>query len=235
MNLDGTIGKTIGVAAVVLSSPLSAIPKEKHMEMELTPRQRQILDYIVQHTEAHGYPPTVREIGEAVNLSSSSTVHAHLKTLEQAGLIRRDAVLTRAIQVVAGNVETHKPKRIVNVPIVGHVAAGKPILAVEEIEDSFPVPRDFLTGGDGFMLRVKGESMIEDGIMDGDYVIVRRQNVADNGDTVVAMVEDEATVKRFYKENGHFRLQPANSSMQPMYFDNVEIVGKVVGLIRRMS
>jgi len=189
----------------------------------------------MQHTEMHGYPPTVREIGEAVSLSSSSTVHAHLKTLEQAGLIRRDAVLTRAIRVVAGNVETYKPKRVVNLPVVGRVAAGRPILAVEDVEESFPVPRDFMTGGDGFMLRVKGESMIDDGIMDGDYVIVRRQSVADNGDTVVAMVEDEATVKRFFKESGRIRLQPANTTMGPMYFENVEIIGKVVGLVRKMQ
>ncbi len=204
------------------------------MQRELTPRQRQILNYIVQHTEAHGYPPTVREIGEAVNLSSSSTVHAHLRTLESAGLIRRDAVLTRAIQVVAGNVASYKPKRVANLPVLGRVAAGRPILAVEDIEDTLPVPREFLSGGDGFMLRVKGESMIDDGIMDGDYVIVRRQNSAENGDTVVALVEDEATVKRFYRENGRVKLQPANSSMEPMYFDSVEVVGKVVGLIRKM-
>ncbi|MCL5104485.1 MAG: transcriptional repressor LexA [Armatimonadetes bacterium] len=205
------------------------------MEKELSHRQRQILQCIVQHTEAHGYPPTVREIGEAVNLSSSSTVHAHLRSLEDAGLIRRDAVLTRAIRVVAGNIESFKPKRVVNLPLVGRVAAGRPTFADQNIEDTFPVPREFLSGGDGFMLRIKGESMIEDGIMDGDYVIVRRQNAADNGDTVVAMVDDEATVKRLYKDNGRVRLQPANSSMEPMFYDQVEVVGKVVGLIRRMD
>lgn len=202
--------------------------------MELTHRQRQILQCIVQHTETHGYPPTVREIGEAVGLSSSSTVHAHLRTLEQAGLIRRDAVLTRAIQVVAGNVDPIKPKRVSNLPVLGRVAAGSPTLASQDIEDSYPVPREFLAGGDGFMLKVKGESMIDDGIMSGDYVIVRRQDSAENGDTVVALVEEEATVKRLFRENGRIRLQPANSSMEPMYFDNVQIVGKVVGLLRRM-
>lgn len=208
------------------------------MDRELTERQRQILQCIVQHTDMHGYPPTVREIGEVVNLSSSSTVHAHLKTLEQLGLIRRDAVLTRAIRVVTpdqGRSSDQASKRIVSLPLVGRVAAGQPMLAVEDIEDTFPVPRDFLSGGDGFMLRVQGESMIEDGIHSGDCVIVRRQNVAENGDTVVAMVEDEATVKRFYKENGRIRLQPANSSMDPMIYDSIEIVGKVVGLIRRMQ
>lgn len=208
------------------------------MDRQLSERQRQILQYIVRHTDMHGYPPTVREIGEAVNLSSSSTVHAHLKALENAGLIRRDAVLTRAIRVVTPDQpqsEQPQEKRVVSLPIVGRVAAGTPILAVEDIEDTLPVPKDFLAGGEGFMLRVKGESMIDDGIRSGDYVIVRRQNIADNGDTIVALVEDEATVKRFYKDNGRIRLQPANQTMRPMFFDSVEIVGKVVGLIRRMQ
>ncbi len=142
-------------------------------------------------------------------------MHAHLKNLEQLGLIRRDAVLTRAIRVVTGGAEPARPKLVVNLPLVGRVAAGTPTLAFEEVGDTFPVPRDFLAGGDGFMLCVKGDSMIDDGIHSGDYVIVRRQNVADNGDTIVAMVEDEATVKRFYKDNGRVRLQPANQSMSP--------------------
>jgi repressor LexA len=205
------------------------------MQKELTPRQRQILDYIVQHIDMHGYPPTVREIGEAVNLSSSSTVHAHLKNLEDAGLIQRDAILTRAIKIVTGKTASPKPKKVVTLPIVGNVAAGKPMLAVEDVEDTFPVPHEFLSGEDGFMLRVKGDSMIEDGIHNGDYVIVRRQSSADNGDTVVAMVESEATVKRFYVENGQVRLQPANQTMQPMYYPTVGIVGKVVGLVRKMG
>jgi len=203
--------------------------------MELTQRQKQILQYIVQHTQTQGYPPTVREIGQGVNLSSSSTVHAHLRALEQAGLIRRDPILTRAIRVVAGNIESFRPKRVANLPVLGRVAAGSPTLAAEDIEDTFPVPLEFLSGADGFMLRVKGDSMIEDGIKDGDYVIVRRQQTAENGDTVVALVDDEATVKRFYKEKGRIRLQPANASMQPMYFDGVTIVGKVVGLVRKMT
>lgn len=205
------------------------------MHKELSPRQRQILDYIMQHIEMHGYPPTVREIGEAVNLSSSSTVHAHLKNLEESGLIRRDAVLTRAIQIVAGTTSSYKPKKVVSLPVVGQVAAGKPMLAVEDILDTYPVPQEFLGGADGFMLKVKGDSMIEDGIHNGDYVIVRRQQTANNGDTVVALVDNEATVKRFYLENNQVRLQPANSSMQPMYFPEVAIVGKVVGLVRRMN
>ena len=203
--------------------------------MELSHRQRQIVQYILQHTETHGYPPTVREIGEAVGLSSSSTVHAHLRTLEQVGLIRRDAVLTRAIRVVAGNIDNCKPKHVTNLPLVGRVAAGSPTLATEDIEDTFPIPREFLAGGDGFLLRVKGESMIEDGILSGDLVIVRRQDNAENGDTVVALIDDEATVKHFFKEKGKIRLQPANSSMAPMYYDRVQVVGKVVGLMRKMT
>lgn len=204
------------------------------MLVELSHRQRQILQYIIQHSEAHGYPPTVREIGQAVGLSSSSTVHAHLRTLEQAGLIRRDAVLTRAIRVVAGNIEQLKLKQVINLPVLGRVAAGSPMLASQDIEDSFPVPKEFLEGGDGFMLRVKGDSMVEDGIMNGDYVIVRRQDTAEDGETIVALVDDEATVKRFYRENGRIRLQPANSSMKPLWFDNIRIVGKVVGVLRKM-
>lgn len=189
----------------------------------------------MQHIETHGYPPTVREIGEAVNLSSSSTVHAHLRNLEEAGHIKRDAVLTRAIKIVAGATASFKPKKVVNLPIVGQVAAGKPTLAVEDIEDTYPVPQEFLSGAEGFMLSVKGDSMIDAGIHDGDYVIVRRQQTANDGDTVVALVESEATVKRFYKDNDRIRLQPANQSMQPMYFQEVNVVGKVIGLVRKMG
>lgn len=203
----------------------------------ISPRQKQILSYIGQHTEAHGYPPTVREIGTAVNLSSSSTVHAHLKTLEEQGLIQRDAVLTRAIKLTDGGREDGgRPlnRPTINVPIIGTVAAGKPRLAVEDVEDVFPLPTDFISG-DGFILEVRGDSMIEDGIHDGDLVVVRRQPTADNGETVVAMIDNEATVKRFYKEKQRFRLQPANKRMKPMYFDDVQIAGKVVGLVRKMA
>jgi len=192
------------------------------------------LDCIGQHIQIHGYPPTVREIGEAVGLSSSSTVHAHLRNLEEKGLIMREAVLTRAIKVISGGAQGAKPKRLFSLPLVGRVAAGKPTLAVEDIEDYYPIPQDFLSGEDGFLLEVNGDSMIEDGIRDGDYVIVRRQPTADNGDTVVAQVDGEATVKRFYREHGRFRLQPANSQMKPIFLEEVEIVGRVVGLIRRM-
>lgn len=204
------------------------------MRKEITSRQRQILQYILQHIDAKGYPPTVREIGEAVGLSSSSTVHAHLRALEDGGLIKRDAVLTRAIKLLPGSPSRPKAPRVVGVPIVGRVMAGKPALAVEDFEEVFPLPHDFLGGTDGFMLRVQGDSMIEDGIHEGDLVIVRRQDVAENGDTVVALMENEATVKRFYREDGRVRLQPANSTMLPIYADNCHVVGKVVGLVRKM-
>lgn len=206
------------------------------MPKPLTARQKQIVVYIQQHSEAHGYPPTVREIGLAVGLSSSSTVHAHLKTLEEQGVILRDAVLTRAIKVVPTQTDGLRPqtKAVVHVPIVGTVAAGKPRLAVEDIEDVFPLPQDFVSG-DGFILQVRGDSMIEDGIHEGDYVVVRRQPDAENGETVVAMIDGEATVKRFYKERARIRLQPANKRMKPMFFGDVQVVGKVVGLVRRLA
>ncbi len=206
------------------------------MPKPLTVRQKQIVAYIQQHSDQHGYPPTVREIGLAVGLSSSSTVHAHLKTLEELGEIQRDAVLTRAIKVVPGRGQDLMPptKAVVHVPIVGTVAAGKPRLAVEDIEDVFPLPQDFVSG-DGFILEVRGDSMIEDGIHEGDYVVVRRQPDAENGETVVAMIDGEATVKRFYKERARIRLQPANKRMKPMFFTDAQIVGKVVGLVRRLA
>ncbi len=203
------------------------------MTKEMTPRQRQILHFILQHIEMKGYPPTVREIGEAVNLSSSSTVHAHLRSLEESGLIKRDAVLTRAIKLLPGTEREVKPKRVMNIPVVGTVAAGKPLLAIEDYEELYPVPHDFLAGAEGFMLRVKGDSMIDDGIREGDLVVVRRQSDAVNGETVVALIESEATVKHFYRENGKVRLQPANSTMAPIICDDCQIIGKVVGLVRK--
>ncbi len=210
------------------------------MPKPLSSRQKQILNCIEQHMSLHGYPPTVREIGSAVNLSSSSTVHAHLKSLEEGGHIQRDAVLTRAIKLVPGSrgEDYTRTKPVINVPIIGTVAAGKPRLAQEDIEDVFPLPTDFISG-DGFILEVRGDSMIDDGIHDGDYVVVRRQQTADNGETVVAMITHEevteATVKRFYKEKQRIRLQPANKRMKPMYFDDIQIAGKVVGVVRRMA
>jgi len=212
------------------------------MTRELSKRQHAILDFIRRHIGVHGYPPTVREIGQAVNLSSSSTVHAHLKALELRGLIQRDAVLTRAIKLTEASEPTsNRPELTLmnhvgvrQVPILGAVAAGAPILAVEDVEDFFPLPEDFV-GGDGFMLRIKGESMIDDGIRDGDYVVVRKQASASNGETVIAMMDGEATCKRLYVETGRIRLQPANSAMSPIYVDGAQILGKVVGVVRRMN
>lgn len=204
------------------------------MAKELSTRQRHILEYIIQHTEEKGYPPTVREIGEAVSLSSSSTVHAHLRALENAGAISRDGSLTRAIRMVPRGPVYSPTLRSVATPLVGHVAAGAPILAQQNVEEVLPLPQDITAGEGSFALTVKGESMIEDGILDGDIVVVRPQQNANNGETVVAMVEDEATVKRFYRENGHVRLQPANSTMDPIIVPDCHIVGKVVGLLRRI-
>jgi len=206
------------------------------MEKPLSVRQKNILKFIQQHLDAHGYPPTVREIGSAVNLSSSSTVHAHLKTLEERGHIQREAVLTRAIKLKGGSNSSTASRNSsgISLPVLGTVAAGKPRLAEEDIEGYFSVPDNFLVG-EGFILVVKGDSMIEDGIHDGDYVIVRRQSTAENGETVVALMDSEATVKRFYKESNRVRLQPANSAMSAIYVNDVTLAGKVVGLIRRFS
>lgn len=204
------------------------------MPKELSTRQRRILDFITEHIEDKGYPPTVREIGEAVDLSSSSTVHAHLRALEAAGAISRDGSLTRAIRTVPKGpvfLPTCKP---VNTPLLGRVAAGAPILAEQNTEEVLPLPADIAGGEGSFALTVRGESMIEDGILDGDIVVVRPQQTARNGETVVVMVEDEATVKRFYRERNFIRLQPANSAMDPIIVDNCQIVGKVVGLLRRI-
>jgi len=204
------------------------------MDRPLTDRQKQVLDYIVSHNRARGYPPTVREIGEALGLSSSATVHAHLRHLEELGWISRGSDLNRAITVSPDALTDKRVPQTRLLPVVGRVAAGQPILAVEDYEETYPVPGEFLAGGEGFLLRVRGESMIDDGILDGDLVMVRRQGNAENGDTVVALVGDEATVKRIFREADKIRLQPANASMKPTYHDVVEVVGKVVGLIRRM-
>lgn len=204
------------------------------MPKELSPRQHRILNFITEHTEEKGYPPTVREIGEAVDLSSSSTVHAHLRALETAGAICRDGSLTRAIRMVPKNPLHRATSKAINTPLLGRVAAGMPILAEQNTEEVLPIPADIAGGEDSFALTVRGESMIEDGILDGDIVVVRPQQTAQNGETVVVMVEDEATVKRFYRERNYIRLQPANSTMEPILVDNCQIVGKVVGLLRRM-
>ncbi|MEA5074808.1 MAG: transcriptional repressor LexA [Coriobacteriia bacterium] len=205
---------------------------------ELTSRQRQILDFIRAEIHRRGFPPSVREIGEAVGLSSSSTVHSHLGALEAKGLIRRDPSKPRALEVL----DYRDTERAVDyesvqaVPLVGQVAAGAPILAAENIEATLPLPASF-AGEQTFVLRVKGESMIEAGILDGDYVVVKQQPTATNGEIVVAMLNEEATVKRFYRESGRVRLQPENQTMEPIYADehaDFAILGKVVALFRRL-
>lgn len=205
------------------------------MSKELSSRQRRILECITRHIQEKGYPPTVREIGEAVDLSSSSTVHAHLRALERAGVIRRDGSLTRAIQMVPSEPWLRPTNRAVNTPLLGRVAAGAPIYAEQNCEEVLPLPIDIAGPEGSFALTVRGESMIEDGILDGDIVVVRPQQTARNGETVVVMVEDEATVKRFYREEDRIRLQPANSAMAPIIVRDCQIVGKVVGLLRRIQ
>jgi repressor LexA len=202
---------------------------------KLSKRQQQILDFIKKEVKTKGYPPSVREIGEAVGLASSSTVHGHLARLESKGYIRRDPTKPRAIEILDADFTASKEKEdVVSVPMIGKVTAGQPITAIENIEDYFPLPKRLVPTDDPvFMLEVMGDSMIEAGILDGDYVIVRQQSSADNGDIVVAMTEDnEATVKRFFKEKDHIRLQPENSNLEPIIVRNCTILGKVIGVYR---
>ena len=198
---------------------------------KISDKQREILEYIKAEILNKGYPPAVREICEAVKLKSTSSVHAHLETLEKNGYIRRDPTKPRAIEIVDENFNLTR-REMVNVPIVGRVAAGEPILAVENIENYFPIPAEFMPNEQTFILQVQGESMVNAGILDGDYILVEQQTTANDGDMVVALVDDSATVKTFYKEDGHYRLQPQNSSMEPIIVDNVEIIGKVISLFR---
>lgn len=200
---------------------------------KITAKQQEILEYIKETILKKGYPPAVREICEAVHLKSTSSVHSHLETLEENGYIRRDPTKPRAIEILDDTFGLVR-REMVQIPVVGTVAAGMPILAEENIEDYFPVPASFLPNAELFMLRVKGESMIDVGIFDGDLVIVAQTPVAHNGEIVVAMVEDSATVKRFFKEDGYYRLQPENANMDPILVPEVEILGKVAGLYRRM-
>ncbi|MGI6673609.1 MAG: transcriptional repressor LexA [Limnochordia bacterium] len=200
---------------------------------KLSDRQRRILDYIKSEVTTKGYPPSVREIGNAVGLRSSSTVHGHLTKLEELGYIRRDLSKPRAIELLDESVPSRT--RLIDVPLVGKVTAGTPILAVENIEDYYPIPKDLVDYEDVFMLRVKGDSMIEAGILDGDFVLVARQETALNGEIVVALIDgEEATVKRFFHEGTHIRLQPENSTMEPLLVDDVRILGKVIGVYRRI-
>ncbi len=194
--------------------------------------QQRILAFIEQEIAQKGYPPSVREIGDAVGLKSTSTVHGHLRRLEARGMLRRDAMKPRAMEVCVDSSPAYS-SGIQMVPLVGNVAAGSPILAEEYVEDQIPLPETLLGEGTHFVLKVHGDSMINAGIMDGDYVVVRQQNTANNGEIVVAMIEGNATVKRFYRENGHFRLQPENSAMLPIITRSVDIAGKVVTVYRK--
>lgn len=198
---------------------------------KISEKQREILEYIKQEILQRGYPPAVREICEAVNLKSTSSVHSHLETLEKNGFIRRDPTKPRAIEILDDDFNLTR-REVVNVPVVGQVAAGEPILAEQNIQDYFPIPVEYMPNAETFMLKVKGESMINAGIFSGDTVLVQRQSDARNGDMVVALVDDSATVKTFYKEDGHFRLQPENDTMDPIIVDHCEVLGKVFGVFR---
>jgi len=200
---------------------------------KLTDKQKEILEYIKETILGKGYPPAVREICEAVHLKSTSSVHSHLETLERNGYIRRDPTKPRTIEILDDDFALTR-REVVNVPVIGTVAAGVPILAEENIEDYIPIPVEMLPNKEVFMLKVKGESMIEAGILDGDYILVKKQNVAMNGEIVVALIGDEATVKTFYKEKDHIRLQPENSTMDPIIVPDCQILGKVAGVFRKM-
>ena len=209
--------------------------------MELTGRQQEIWDFLVGYVDRHGYPPTVREIGSAVGLASPSTVHAHLANLERAGLLRRDPTKPRALELFGrrGEAAAAPAAEVHQLPLLGEIAAGGPLLAEQNIEDYLAVPEPLARGGEEFLLRVKGDSMVDAGILDGDYVVVRRQQDARNGDIVAALAgddesADEATVKTFFREDGRIRLQPENDELEPIYAQHVQILGKVVGVFRSL-
>lgn len=201
---------------------------------KISSKQREILEYIKQEILNKGYPPAVREICEAVHLKSTSSVHSHLETLEKNGYIRRDPTKPRAIEIIDDNFNLTR-REVVNIPIIGQVAAGQPLLAVENIENYFPIPTEFMPNAETFMLKVKGDSMINAGIFNGDKILVQKQSDAQNGDIVVALVDDSATVKTFYKEDGHFRLQPENDTMDPIIVNECSILGKVFGIMRFLN
>lgn len=198
---------------------------------KITVKQQQILDYIKDEILKKGYPPTVREIGETVNLKSTSSVHSHLETLEKNGYIKRDPTKPRAIEICDDSFQIVRTE-MVSLPVIGNVAAGQPIFAEENIEDYFPVPADMVPKGESFILKVRGDSMINAGIFSGDRIFVNSCNTANNGDMIVAMIEDGATVKTFYKENGYIRLQPENDNMEPIIVEDCQIIGKVFGVFR---
>ena len=210
----------------------------------LNKREKSILKFIEKSVDEHGYAPSVREIGKAVGLSSTATVHGYLAKLAEKGYIKKENQKGRTLKLLKGGAKT-KPdneennyifngKELIDVPVIGKITAGEPILAVENVTDTFPIPIDFVGNSESFMLTVRGESMIEAGILDGDYILVRKQNDAVNGQIVVALIEDEATVKTFYKEDGHIRLQPENSTMDPIIVPDCKILGKVIGVFRKM-
>ena len=204
------------------------------MPGKISAKQKEILEYIKKEILNKGYPPAVREICEAVHLKSTSSVHSHLETLEKNGYIRRDPTKPRAIEIIDDNFNLTR-REVVNVPIIGQVAAGQPLLAVENIENYFPIPTEFMPNAETFMLKVKGDSMINAGIFNGDKILVQKQSDAQNGDIVVALVDDSATVKTFYKEDGHFRLQPENDTMDPIIVNECSILGKVFGIMRFLN
>lgn len=216
---------------------------EKKEFEDLNKREKAILKFIEKQIRANSYPPSVREIGKAVGLSSTATVHGYLAKLEEKGYIKKESQKGRTLRLLKGILkeekkaetkEVYTSREMVDVPVIGKITAGAPILAVENVTDTFPIPVDFVGNSESFMLTVSGESMIEAGILDGDYILVKRQNTANNGEIVVALIEDEATVKTFYKEKGHIRLQPENSTMDPIIVPNCEILGKVAGVFRKM-
>ena len=210
---------------------------------ETTRKEKAILKFIEDQVRANGYPPSVREIGKAIGLSSTATVHGYLAKLEKQGFIKKEDKKGRTLKVIKGtdgkpvqesNKNFYTQKEMVEVPVIGKITAGQPILAVENVTDTFPIPIDFVGNCDSFMLTVRGDSMIEAGILDGDYILVKKQSNANNGEIVVALIEDEATVKTFYKEKDHIRLQPENHTMDPIIVPNCQILGKVAGVFRKM-
>lgn len=203
------------------------------MDSKLTPREEQILAMIKNALRTKGYPPSVREIGKAVGLNSTSTVHSYLKRLEKKGVLHRDPSKPRALEILSAKEGSPEPE-IYLAPVLGRVAAGMPLLAVENQEGVLPLPAELIGHGDFFVLRVRGDSMVEAGIFDGDLVVVRQQPTAENGDIVVALIDEEATVKRFFRENDHIRLQPENSSLPPIITREVVILGKVTALVRKL-
>ena len=210
---------------------------------ELNKREKAIVKYIEKQVKENGYPPSVREIGKAVGLSSTATVHSYITALEKKGYIKKENQKGRTLKLLKGGLDgqekiKEKPaysgKELVDVPVIGKITAGAPILAVENVTDTFPIPVDFVGNSESFMLTVRGESMIEAGILDGDYILVKKQDIARNGEIVVALIGEEATVKTFYKEDGHIRLQPENSTMEPIIVPDCRVLGKVAGVFRKL-